>query len=69
MPWKVLRHSEIHKLPPNGFIDNLPRRPIISTIGSASYQPAKYLAKLLYPIAQSNYTINSTKALMIKIKK
>ena len=68
-PGKFYGTAKIHKLPPNGFIDNLPRRPIISTIGSASYQPAKYLAKLLYPIAQSNYTINSTKSLMIKIKK
>ena len=28
----------------------------------------KYLAKLLSPLAQSNYTINSTKDLMSKIK-
>ena len=60
--------AKIHKLPPNGFIDNLPLRPIISNIGTASYQLAKYLAKLLSPLAQSNYTINSTKDLMIKIK-
>ena len=49
-------------------IDNLPLRPIISNIGTASYQLAKYLAKLLSPLAQSNYTINSTKDVMIKIK-
>ena len=51
--------AKIHKLPPNGFIDNLPLRPIISNIGTASF---------LSPLAQSNYTINSTKYLMIKIK-
>ena len=55
-------------LPPNGFIDNLPLRPIVSNIGTASYQLAKYLAKLLSPLAQCNYIINSTKELMIKIK-
>ena len=57
--------AKIHKLPLNGFIDNLPLRPNIDT---ASYQQAKYLAKLLSPLAQSNFTINSTKDLMIKIK-
>ena len=60
--------AKIHNLPLNGFIDNLPLRPIISNIGTPSYQLAKYLAKLLFPLAQSNYTINSTKDLMIKIK-
>ena len=58
----------MHKLPPNGFIDNLALRPIISNIGTANYQLVQYLAKLLSPLAQSNYTINSTKDLMIKIK-
>ena len=59
---------KVHKLPLNGFIDNLPLRPIISNIHTASYQLVKYLPKLLSPLAQSNYTINSTKDLMIKIK-
>ena len=54
--------------PLNGFIDNLPLKLIMSNIGTASYQLAKYLAKRLSPLAQSNYTINSTKDLMIKIK-
>ena len=60
--------TKIHKLPSNGFIDNLPLTPIISNIGSASYQLAKYLAKLISTLGQSNYTINSAKDLMIKIK-
>ena len=60
--------AKIHKVPLNGFIDNLPLRLIISNIDTASYQQAKYLAKLLSPLAQSNFTINSTKDLMIKIK-
>ena len=65
---KFYNTAKIHNLPLNGFIDNLPLRPIISTIYTASYQLVKYLAKLLSPLAQSNYTINSTKDLMIKIK-
>ena len=59
----------MHKLPPNGFIDNLVLRPIISNIDTASYQLAQYLVKRLSPLAQSNYAINSAKDLMIKIKK
>ena len=49
-------------------MDNLPLRPIISNIGTAFYQLAKYLAKLLFQLAQFKYTINSTKDLVIKIK-
>ena len=33
-----------------------------------TFQLVKYLRKLLSPLAQSNYTINSTKNLMMKIK-
>ena len=43
--------ADIHKLPPDGFIDNVPLRPIVSNIGTASYQLVKYLAKLLSPLA------------------
>ena len=67
-PGKFYSTVKIHKLPLNGFIDNLPLRPTVSNIGTASFQLAKYLAKLLSPLAQSNYTINSTKDIMIKIK-
>ena len=35
---KFYRTSKIHKLPPDGNISNLPLRPIISNIGTASYQ-------------------------------
>ena len=34
-------------------VDDLPLRPIISNIGTASYQLAKYLAKLLSPLSKS----------------
>ena len=67
-PGKFYGIKKIHKLPSNGFIDNLPLRPIISNIDSASYQLVKHLAKLLSSLGQSNYTINSTKYLIIKIK-
>ena len=34
----------MHKLPPNGFIDDFPLGPIVSNIGNAGYQLAKCLA-------------------------
>ena len=60
--------AKIHKLPPDGNISNLPLRPIISNIGTASYQLAKYLAQLLSPLTRSRYTVNRTKGLLVKIK-
>ena len=35
-PGKFYGTAKIHKLPPNGFIDNLPLRPIVPNIGTAS---------------------------------
>ena len=60
--------AKIHKLPPDGNISNLPLRPIIPNIGTASYQLAKYLAQLLSPLTRSRYTVNRTKGLLVKIK-
>ena len=60
--------AKIHKLPPDGNINNLPLRPIISNIDTASYQLAKYLAQLLSPLTRSRYTVNTTKDPIVKIK-
>ena len=46
-PGKFYGTAKKHKLTPTGTIDDLPIRPIISNIGTASYQLAKYLTKLL----------------------
>ena len=46
-----------HKLTPTRTIDDLLIRPIISNIGTASYQLAKYIAKLLSPLSKSEYTV------------
>ena len=40
----------------------LPLRPIVTNIGTASYGISKHLAKLLQPLSVSEYTIGSTKA-------
>ena len=42
-------------------VNQLPVRPIISNIGTATYKTSKYLAKLFAPLTKSKYTINSTK--------
>ena len=42
--------------------------PIISNIGTVSYQLTKYLAKLLSPLRKSQYTVNSTKEFIDMIK-
>ena len=52
----------------DGCIDDLPLMSTTSNIGSASCQLVKYLAKHLSPLPQSNYTSNSTKNFITKIK-
>ena len=47
-PGKFYGTAKKRKLTPTGTIDDLPIRPIISNLGTASYQLAKYLAKLLF---------------------
>ena len=41
-------------------VNQLPIRPIISNIETATYKTSKYLAQLLAPLTKSKYTINST---------
>ena len=65
---KFYRNAEIHKLSSND-LDGLPLRPIVSNIGIATYETAKYNAKLLSPLSKSNYTINSTKQFVNYIRK
>ena len=48
------------KLPIKGTIEDLPLRPIVSNIGTASYHLAKHLAKILSPFSKSEYTVDST---------
>ena len=60
--------ANLYKLLINGTIHDLPIRPIVSNIGTASYHVAKYLAKVLSPLAYSEYTIRSTIDLMNKVK-
>ena len=59
---------ELHKLLTFRTVDHLPLRPIISNIGTVSYQLVKHLAKLLLPLSKNQYTINSIKNFMSFIK-
>ena len=60
-PGKFYGTAKRYKLANGSSIDDLPLRPIISNVGTASYQLAKYLVKLLSPLSRSQYTVNSTK--------
>ena len=53
--------ATLHKVKDNGTVENLPRRPIISNIRTATYELAKYSAQILKPLGQSQYTIKSSK--------
>ena len=50
-------------------LQDLPLRLVISNVGAASYQLAKYLAKLLSPLSKSQCTVNSTKEFIDLVKK
>ena len=50
-------------------MNQLPLRPIISNIGTATYKTSKYLAKLLAPLTKSKYTIESSKDFIAYVKK
>ena len=47
--------AKLHKLKENDTIEDLPLRPIISNVGTATYKTAKYLATLLSPLTLSQY--------------
>ena len=58
---KFYATAKVHKLKPDDSVNGLPLRPIVSSIGTTSYHIAKYLAKLLSPLARNQYTVNNTK--------
>ena len=68
-PGRFYATAKRHKLPEDSTdINQLPLRPIVSNIGTATYGLSKYLAKLLKPLSVSEYTISSTKDFVDKIK-
>ena len=67
-PGKFYGTAKLHKLSPADIIEKLPIRPIVSNISIPTYQLAKYLGKLLSPLSQLDYTVNSTKHFIEQIK-
>ena len=67
-PDKFYGTAKLHKIQPNGRADDLPIRPIVSNIGTATYNLSNYLAKMLAPLRKSQYSLKSTKDFMNKIK-
>ena len=54
--------AKVHKLNENNRgVENLPLRPVISNIGTATYELSKYLANLLVPLTTGEYTVKSKK--------
>ena len=68
-PGKFYGKAKKHKIPFNGTINDLLFRPIIPNIGTASYQLAKYLAKLLSPLSTSEYTVANNTDFINHIKR
>ena len=68
-PGKFYGTVKIHKLSLNGKVDDLPLRPIVSNINTATYNLAKFLSNLLAPLRESEYTVKNTKNFVDNIKK
>ena len=67
-PARFYGTAKIHKLKNDRAVDELPIRPIISHINTASYQLAKYLVKLFSPLSTSEFTVKSTSDFITHIK-
>ena len=68
-PGKFYGTAKQHKVPNNSTIEHLPLRPIISNIGTATYDLAKYLAQLLKLLSGSQYTIKNSKTFTKRLQK
>ena len=68
-PGKFYGTAELHKVPNNSTVEHLQLRPIISNIGTATYDLAKYLAQLLKLLSESQYTIKNCKTFTKRLKK
>ena len=59
---------KVHKLKDKDGLKELTMRPIISNIGTATYETAKYLNKLFTPLTKSKYSILNTDDLISRLK-
>ena len=49
-------------------MEELPLRPIVSNLNTATYPVARYLAKILSPLSRSQYTVESCNKFVNVIK-
>ena len=68
-PGKFYGTAKLHKVSSNSTVEQLPLRPIISNIGTATYDLAKYLAQLLKTLSESQYTIKNSKTFTKRLNK
>ena len=68
-PVKFYGTAKLHKVPSNSTVQQLPFKPIICNIGTATYDLAKYLAELLKPWSELQYTIKNGDTLTKKSRK
>ena len=61
MPGKLYQTAKLHNVSNSSTDEHLPLRPIISNSRTATYDLAKYLAQLLKPLSESQFTINNSK--------
>ena len=67
-PEKFYGTAKKHKIPVNRTINDLPLRTMISNLGTASYQLAKYLAKLLSPLSVFEYAVTNNTEFINHVK-
>ena len=67
-PGKFYGTAKIRKLSVNGGINDLPIKPIVSSLKTATYNLAKYLSQLLSPLRQSRNTVKNTKEFIEELK-
>ena len=61
--------AKVHKLKEGqNTVEHLPLRPVISNIGTTTYQISKHLANLLAPLTKSEQNIESTQDFINKLK-
>ena len=60
--------AKVHKLQNGEGLNELTMRPIISNIGTATYETAKFLNSLLEPLGKSDRSILNTEAFVNQVK-
>ena len=61
--------AKVHKLGKGEGLNELTMRPIISNIGTATYETAKYLNSLLAPLGKSDHSLLNTESFIKDINR